>query len=185
MVIDLTIEGLMHARDTARILKSGARILTISNEHPDILCRLAPDPAMKETVRAAVARCRKATQMRVTSAAGTDLTVDMQDAATVGVWGFTDRPGTLAHWPGGLVVSFPRSGAVNGRLVFQPGDINLTFKRYFESEVIFMLEDDFVTGVKGAGADARLMRGYYEGFKRSRRLRHQPCGLGPQPGRPL
>ncbi len=164
VVIDLTIEGLMHARDTGRILQSGTRIMTISNEHPDILCRLIPEPEMKDTVRAAVSTCRGAAQMRVTSGAGTDLTVDMSGAATVGVWGFTDRPGTLAHWPAGLVVSFPRQGSVNGQLVFQPGDINLTFKRYFESPVTFTLTDDYVTEIAGTGADARLMRAYFEGF---------------------
>ena len=54
--------------------------------------------------------------MRVTSKAGTELDVDMVGASTVGVWGWTDKPGTLAHWPGGIVVSFPRSGTVNGTL---------------------------------------------------------------------
>ena len=58
LVIDLTVEGLMHAPETAGILKAGARIMTISNEHPEILSRLRPDPAMKEVVRNAVAACR-------------------------------------------------------------------------------------------------------------------------------
>jgi hypothetical protein len=35
--------------------------------------------------------------------ASTDLTVAMDGAATAGVWGWTDRPGTVAHWPGGVV----------------------------------------------------------------------------------
>ena len=95
LVIDLTVEGLMHAPQTGTILKDGTRIMTVSNEHPDILARLRPDPAMKDMVKAAVAACRAASTMTVTSAAGTDLTVAMADA-TVGVWGWTDRPGTLA-----------------------------------------------------------------------------------------
>ncbi len=164
VVIDLTVEGLMHARDTGRILASGARILTVSNEHPDILCRLVPDPTTKPRVRAAMAACRAAREMQVVSPDGTDLTVAMEEATTVGVWGYTDRPGTLAHWPGGLVVSFPRAGAVNGRLVFAPGDVNLTFKRYFESAVTVTVQDDYVTAIDGEGADARLMRRYFEDF---------------------
>ncbi|MGB1035522.1 MAG: peptidase M29, partial [Primorskyibacter sp.] len=164
VVIDLTIEGLMHARQTAAILQSGARIMTICNEHPEILARLLPDAEIKTQARAAVARCRGAGEMTVRSDAGTDLRVDMTGAATVGVWGFTDRPGTLAHWPAGLVVSFPQQGTTQGRLVFQPGDINLTFKRYFDSEVVMTLCDDFVTKIEGPGADARLMRTYFEGF---------------------
>ena len=163
-VIDLTVEGLMHAPETPSILKAGARIMTISNEHPDILARLRPDPEMKDIVRQAVAACRDAAEMRVTSPSGTDLTVTMDGAATVGVWGWTDRSGTLAHWPGGLVVSFPRKASCNGQLVFAPGDINLTFKRYFESEVRCRITDDFITGIEGTGTDSRLMRRYLEGF---------------------
>ncbi|MCV6592051.1 MAG: peptidase M29 [Silicimonas sp.] len=164
VVIDITIEGLMHAKETGAILKGGARILNISNEHPDVLARLVPVEADKLRVKEAVARCKSTREMRVTSGAGTDLTVAMEGAATVGVWGWTDRPGTLAHWPGGIVVSFPKAGTVNGRLVFQPGDMNLTFKRYFESEVACTLEGDHITSVEGSGTDARLMRDYFAGF---------------------
>ena len=100
LVIDLTVEGLMHAPETPAILKAGARIMTISNEHPEILARLRPDPAMKDVVRAAVAACREATTMQVTSPSGTDLTVAMGGTVTVGVWGWTDRPGTVARRTG-------------------------------------------------------------------------------------
>ena len=163
-IVDLTIEGLMHARPTPDILKSGARIMTISNEHPEILARLPLDPSLKDSVKAAVTACRSASEMHVTSTAGTDLRVAMDNTITVGVWGWTNRPGTLAHWPGGLVVSFPKAASTNGELVFKPGDINLTFKRYFESKVRFQITNDFVTQIDGDGADAHLMRRYLAGF---------------------
>ena len=164
VVIDLTLEGLMHAKETPAILQSGARIITVSNEHPEALARLVPTEDMKDRVKEAVARCRAADQMTVSSPEGTNLTVSMSDAATVGIWGWTDRPGTLAHWPAGLVVSFPKAGTVNGRLAYQPGDINLTFKRYFETAVTLIVENDYVTAVEGLGADAKLMRDYFEAF---------------------
>lgn len=163
-IVDLTVEGLMHARQTAEILGAGPRVLTVSNEHPEGLARMAPDPDLKAACLAAARLCRGAAAMQVTSPAGTDLTVSMMGASTVGVWGFTDKPGTLAHWPGGIVVSFPAAGSVNGRLVFQPGDMNLTFKRYFDSEVTLTLEDDYVRKVEGHGTDARLMRDYLAAF---------------------
>jgi len=155
----------MHAKQTGEILKSGARILNISNEHPETLERCKPNLELKERVKAAAKQCKSAKQMRVESDAGTDLTVNMEGASTVGVWGWTDRPGTLAHWPGGIVVSFPSKGTTNGRLVFQPGDMNLTFKRYFESQVTFVLEKDYVVDIEGDGVDARLMRAYLADFK--------------------
>lgn len=159
-VVDCTLEGLMHAPETPAILKAGTRILVISNEHPEALERMAPDSALETRVRAAAKLLRGAKRMTVTSPAGTDLAVGMEGATTVGVWGWTDRPGTLAHWPGGIVVSFPKAGTVAGTLVLDRGDINLTFKRYLQEPVRLTLEADYVTRIEGAGTDAELMRRY-------------------------
>ncbi|MGI9371511.1 MAG: peptidase M29 [Hyphomicrobiales bacterium] len=160
IIVDLTVEGLMHAPELPQILKSGARVLTISNEHPDALERLMPDETLKAQTLSAARQCRSAKEMRVVSEAGTDLTVDMEGAQTVGVWGFTDKPGTLTHWPGGVVVSFPKAGSTNGTLVLDAGDVNLTFKRYLEGPVALRIVNDFVIEVAGEGTDAELMRRY-------------------------
>jgi 2,5-dihydroxypyridine 5,6-dioxygenase len=164
-VVDCTIEGLMHAPETPEILKAGARIMVVSNEHPEALERLRPDSALETQVRAAAKMLRGAKRMTVTSAAGSDLTIDMRGAPTVGIWGWTDRPGTLAHWPGGIVVSFPKAGSVNGTLVLDRGDINLTFKRYLQEPVRLTLEQDYVTKIDGEGTDAELMRSYLESWQ--------------------
>lgn len=180
-VVDCTVEGLMHARETPAILKAGARILVISNEHPEALERLAPDSGLETRVRAAARMLRGARRMTVTSAAGTDLAVDMSGAQTVGVWGWTDKPGTLAHWPGGLVVSFPAKGTVNGTLVLDRGDINLTFKRYLEQPVRLTLSDDYVTDIAGDGPDAELMRSYWAawGDREAYAVSHVGWGMNP------
>jgi 2,5-dihydroxypyridine 5,6-dioxygenase len=182
LVVDCTLEGLMHAPETPAILKGGARILVISNEHPEALERMAPDEALATRVRAATRMLRNARQMTVTSAAGTDLTIDMAGAATVGIWGYTDRPGTLAHWPGGIVVSFPRSGTVNGTLVLDRGDINLTFKRYLADPVRLTLERDYVTAIAGEGPDAEMMRGYLVawGDREAYAVSHVGFGMNPR-----
>ncbi len=181
-VVDCTLEGLMHAPETPAILKAGARVLVISNEHPEALERLAPDPALEARVRAAAKMLRATKRMQVTSAAGSDLAVDMTGAATVGVWGWTDRPGTLAHWPGGLVVSFPKGGTVNGTLVLDRGDVNLTFKRYLENPVRLTLENDYVARIDGDGADAQMMRGYLAawGDREAYAVSHVGFGLNPK-----
>jgi 2,5-dihydroxypyridine 5,6-dioxygenase len=180
-IVDCTLEGLMHAKETPAILKAGARILVISNEHPEALERLAPDPALEARVRAAVKLLRGARSMRVTSAAGSDLAVDMAGAMTVGVWGWTDRPGTLAHWPGGVVVSFPKSGTVNGTLVLDRGDVNLTFKRYLEAPVRLTLADDYVTKIEGEGTDAEMMRGYLAAWNERDAYAVSHVGFGMNP----
>lgn len=180
-IVDCTVEGLLHAPELGQILKAGSRVLMVSNEHPEALERLKPDPALEPRVKAAVKLARSATRMRVTSAAGTDLVVDMQGAITAGVWGWTDRPGTIAHWPGGVVVSFPAAHSVNGVLVLDAGDVNLTFKRYLERPVRLTLVDDHVTAIEGEGTDAELMRRYLAawGDQAAYAVSHVGWGMNP------
>lgn len=181
-VVDCTLEGLMHAPETPEILKAGARILVISNEHPEALERMRPDPALETQVRAAAKLLRAAKRMTVTSAAGTNLGIDMIGAATVGVWGWTDRAGTLAHWPGGIVVSFPKASSVNGTLVLDRGDVNLTFKRYLQDPIRLTLEKDYVTRIEGEGADPAMMRSYLAawGDREAYAVSHVGFGMNPK-----
>jgi 2,5-dihydroxypyridine 5,6-dioxygenase len=180
-VVDCTLEGLMHAPETPAILKAGARILYISNEHPEALERMRPDGKLEQRVRTAAKMLRGSKRMTVTSDAGTNLDVDMAGASTVGIWGWTEKPGTLAHWPGGIVVSFPKSGTVNGTLVLDRGDVNLTFKRYLEAPVTLTLEQDYVTRVDGIGADAEMMRTYLAawGDREAYAVSHVGFGMNP------
>ena len=164
IIIDCTVEGILHSPELPDILKSGARVLMVSNEHPDALERLIPTPDMKDKVRAAIQKLKNASMMKVTSSAGTELEIDLTDTMASGVWGFTDKPGTVSHWPGGVVLTFPRADTVNGTLVLDRGDINLTFKRYLESQVILTIENDYVVNIDGSGTDAELTRRYFSAW---------------------
>src|SRR5258706_1555618 len=159
-VADCTVEGLMHGVELPEILKGGARVLYISNEHPDVLERLAPSSTDEQQARAAMRLLREAKAMKVTSPAGTKLDIRIEGARVGGVWGYTEKPGTLSHWPGGLCLAFPKANSVNGALVLAPGDLNLTFKRYLETPVHLTIESDFATRIEGSGVDAELMREY-------------------------
>ncbi|MCW8086017.1 M29 family metallopeptidase [Sabulicella glaciei] len=163
-LVDLTVEGVLHAPELPAILGGGTRVLMVSNEHPETLERLVPLEGDDAPVKAAVKRLRAARRMRVSSAAGTALDIAIEGAPVAGVWGWTDRPGTVAHWPGGVVVAFPRAGTVNGRLVLDAGDVNLSFKRYLERPVVLTIEDDHVTRIEGEGADAAMMRRHLEAW---------------------
>ena len=160
-VADCTVEGLQHAVELPEILKGGARVLVISNEHPEILERTAPRAEDEGEVRDAMRRLKNARVMQVTSAAGSDLTISLTGARIGGVWGFTAKPGSLSHWPAGLVLAFPAAGSVNGTLVLAPGDVNLTFKRYLSDPVTLRIRDDHVSTIEGRSVDADLMRGYF------------------------
>jgi 2,5-dihydroxypyridine 5,6-dioxygenase len=163
-VADCTVEGLQHAAELPRILAGGARVLAVSHEHPEILERCEPRAEDEAPVREAMRRLKAAREMRVTSEAGTDLHIALQGARVGGVWGFTAKPGTLSHWPAGLVLAFPAQGAVEGSLVLDRGDVNLTFKRYLQDRVWLDIERDHVVRVEGEGVDAQMMRGYFEAW---------------------
>jgi len=181
IVVDCTVEGLLHAPELPRILKGGARLLMVSNEHPDILERLLPDPELTPKVKAGIRMLSDAARMTVTSAAGTDLAIDLADTRGAGVWGYCDKPGHVAHWPGGLVLCFPKAGAVNGTLVMDAGDVNLTFKRYLESKVTLRIEQDYITDIAGAGVDADLFREYIAawGDREAYAVSHVGWGMNP------
>jgi 2,5-dihydroxypyridine 5,6-dioxygenase len=163
-VADCTVEGLQHAVELPRILAGGARVLAISQEHPEILERCLPRAEDEAVVRDAMRRLKGAREMQVFSDAGTALRVSLAGARIGGVWGFTAKPGTLSHWPGGLVLAFPAAGCVNGTLVLDRGDVNLTFKRYLQDPVRLLIEDDHVRRVEGDHVDGELMRGYFDAW---------------------
>ncbi len=159
-VADCTFEGLQHAAELPLILAGGARVLAISHEHPEILERCLPRAEDELPVRDAMRRLKGAREMVVSSGAGTALRIGLAGARVGGVWGFTAKPGSLSHWPGGLVLAFPAAGSVNGTLVLDRGDVNLTFKRYLQDPVRLVIENDHAVAVEGSGMDAELMRGY-------------------------
>lgn len=164
MVIDCTVEGLLHSPELGQILGGGARVLMISNEHPEIFDRLTCDSDLPRRVDLGHQWLRSANTMHVTSPAGTDVTIRLAGAVTAGSTGITQGPGTIAHWPGGLVLAFPAAHSVDGTIVLAVGDMNLTFNRLLESPVVLHIVDDHIERVEGDGTDAILFRSYLAAF---------------------
>ncbi len=181
-VVDATVEGLLQSTERGEILAGGTRVFMISNEHPEILERLLPDPGLKAKVQKGVAMAKAAKEMRVTSKAGTDLTADMTDANVGGGWGISDEPGRIDYWPGGLCAFYPRAGAVNGVVVMEAGDVNLTFKRYLQDRVRLTFEHDYIVDIQGPGLDAELMRSYFEAWndRNAYAISHLGWGMNPK-----
>lgn len=160
VIVDVTVEGLLHAKEWPEIEEAGTRLCVICNEHPEILERTEPQAALGPKVALGIEMLQDAAEMRVTSAAGTDLVIDIRDAPCGGTPGFSTEKGGVAHWPGGLCLCFPGKNTIQGRIVMVPGDMNLTFKTYLTTPVDFRIEDDFVKEITGDGLDADLLREY-------------------------
>ena len=164
LVIDCTVEGLLHSPELGQILGGGARVLMISNEHPEVFDRLQWDEDLPRRVELGHEWLLGASAMHVTSPAGTDLTIQLAGATTAGSTGLTAGPGTIAHWPGGLVLAFPAAHSVSGTIVLAAGDMNLTFNRLIETPVALHIDDDHIERIEGDGADAILFRSYLSAF---------------------
>ncbi|HCV35139.1 MAG TPA: peptidase M29 [Acidimicrobiaceae bacterium] len=159
-IVDCTVEGLLHAEERPALLADGARILMLSNEHPEVFDRIGHDEGMGPRVARGREMLAAASVMQVTSSAGTDLVVDLAGAVAAGSDGTVTAEGGIAHWPGGLVLCFPAAGSTSGTVVMAPGDANLTFKDYVRSPIVCTLEADHVVAVEGEGLDAKLFSSY-------------------------
>ena len=180
-VVDCTAEGLLHAPELGQILAGGARVLMISAEHPENSERWPHDPSLEQKVNHGVGLLEAASTMVITSPAGTDLSVDLTDAFRAGSYGWCTEPGSIAHWPGGLVLAFPAANTVNGTVVLAPGDINLTFNEYIRQPITLQLTDDYVVAIDGDGHDAELMRSYLAAFDEPEAYAISHVGWGMNP----
>ncbi len=181
-VADCTVEGIMHAPETPRLLKAGVRAMYISNEHPEVLERLKTDPALFPKVQKGRELILATKRMRVRSKAGTDLNIVLEGARVGGNFGASFNAGQLSSWPGGICSCFPPEHSVNGVLVLDTGDVNLTFKRYLENPVRLTIEDDFVIDIDGKGLDAELMKSYFAawGDRNAYGVSHVGWGMNPR-----
>lgn len=181
VIVDVTVEGLIHAEEMAEIEKAGTRLLVICNEHPEILERTEPQAELGPKVALGIEMLQAASEMRVTSKAGTDLVIDIRDVPCGGTPGFSTRPGAVDHWPGGLCLCFPGENAVNGTVVMAPGDMNLTFKQYLRDPVTLTVESDYVTDIAGDNLDADLFRAYLTAWDDPKAYGFSHVGWGMNP----
>src|SRR5690606_6084394 len=146
LVLDLMT--LLFSPEQHDILKSGTKIL-LAVEPPEILARMVPTEADRERVKAATARIEKAKEMRITSAAGTDLRCALGEFPAIAEYGYCDEPGRWDHWPSGFTLTWPNERQAQGRIVLDKGDILLPQKRYLTEAVTLKIENGYCTAIEG------------------------------------
>lgn len=165
MVVDVTSEGLVHTKARAITLNSGARMLMVW-ENPEILERMFPRKSLRERVEKSAEMLKQANQFRVTSAAGTDLTLQLgPNPPVVSQYGYTDQPGRWDHFAGGFVAFYPVEETVNGRIVLDVGDILLPLNRYVTSPITITISNGFITDIQGEGLEVLLFKQYFEAWR--------------------
>jgi 2,5-dihydroxypyridine 5,6-dioxygenase len=177
LVIDLL--GLSHSDEQLEILKAGARILMVIEPH-DILGRIMPSADDKRRVLAADARLHGAREMRVTSKAGTDLTLQLGQFGTLPEYGFADEPGHWDHWPSGFTSIWPNEGKGEGAVVIDTGDILFPFKMYVQTPIRLTIRDGWIRSIEG-GFEAEYLREHMAGYQDAGAYGIAHVGWGLQP----
>ncbi|WP_127783005.1 hypothetical protein [Rhodococcus sp. X156] len=175
LVVDLTSEGFIHAPVQQEILAAGTRIIFVCDA-PEVLIRNMPQEGDKARVQAGVDLVNRSQVMHVSSAAGTDLTVELRNAQPEFQVGFADDPGRWDHWPSTMVLCWPEIS--NGVIVLDEGDILLPFKEYVRSRTTLHVNNGQIVEVTG-GAEATMLNTFFEDSedKWARYLSHMGWGL--------
>jgi len=160
LVLDLMT--LLFSAEQHEILSAGGRIL-LAVEPPEILVRMVPTLEDRTRVLAASAKLKAARVMKVTSAAGTDVSFGLGQYAMLEEYGFVDAPGRWDHWPSGFLATWSNEGSADGTIVLAPGDILLPQKTYLTQDVTFRIERGYVRAIEG-GFEADHLRDYMESF---------------------
>nr|WP_175799156.1 2,5-dihydroxypyridine 5,6-dioxygenase [Burkholderia anthina] len=177
LVLDLMT--LLFSPEQLDILKGGTKIL-LAVEPPEVLTRLVPTLEDRERVLAARAHIARAKEMRVVSAAGTDLRCPIGEFDAIAEYGFVDEPGRWDHWPSGFALTFPDEGRASGRIVIDRGDILLPQKSYVQEPIVLTVENGFATRIDG-GIDAQLLSEYMATFEDPEAYAISHIGWGLQP----
>lgn len=177
LVIDLV--GLLHSKEQVEILGSGTRMLMVV-EPPEILAQMIPEAEDRRRIMAADRKLKAAKTMRVTSPAGTDLSVKLGTYATLPEYGFADAPGHWDHWPSGFISTWPRDGSANGRVVIDTGDMLFPMKIYVTSPITLEIKDGLITSIEG-GFEARYLKRYIGSYDDPQAYAVSHVGWGMQP----
>lgn len=157
MVIDLVSAGAhLFSILNVRALEAGTRVLRIA-EPLDVLERLLPDTEVRARSEAGAETLNRGKRVRITSEAGTDLTLDISGRRGVAQHGVADVPGRWDHWPSGLSLVAPRESRADGQFVADVGDVIFILGRYISEPIRCTVEGGRVTAIEG-GVDAYLLR---------------------------
>lgn len=170
----------MYSDVHSEALAAGARVLMVQ-EPPATLKRLPPTAEIRRISLAGAQRMEQAREVRITSPAGTDLTLRKDGRIGAYQCGVADEPGRWDHWPTGMVYCAPLEDSAEGVLVVQPGDVLLTSLQHARSEVRLTFRGGRVQSVAG-GAEAMQIAAMLRaaGDDGADRLAHAGWGTDPR-----
>lgn len=156
LVVYMTSFTLHYRPEMRTALDAGVRLLAAMQPAP-VLQRLPFDAEVRRRVTAGAALLDPAREIRITSAAGTDLVMDKTGRRALAHYGAADRPGQLDFWTAGMVQAAQLEGTLEGRLVLDVGDCCFRLGRFMERPVAIVFEHGRAVAFEG-GIDAERIR---------------------------
>jgi 2,5-dihydroxypyridine 5,6-dioxygenase len=161
---DLVIDTmfLLFSKEQLEIQEAGARML-LCMEPVEHLVQLFPTRDLRERVEFGGELLGKASSLRFTNPAGTDVTYRLGTYPVITEYGYTDEPGRWDHWPSGFLFTGGADDGVDGKVVITPGDIIYPFKSYVQTPIDLTIESGRIVDIRG-DVDADILRDYMTSF---------------------
>jgi 2,5-dihydroxypyridine 5,6-dioxygenase len=156
LVVYMTSHPLHYRAEIGRALARGARVLCCM-EPPHVLDRLRFEPSVRDRALAGAALLDAASEVHITSRAGTDVRMHKRGRRGLAAYGAADTPGHLDFWGLGAVQAAQIEGTAEGTIVLDVGDCLFHLARFVEAPVRISLEAGRIAAIEG-GLDAFLLR---------------------------
>jgi 2,5-dihydroxypyridine 5,6-dioxygenase len=162
LIMSLTTHRLHYRAEIRAALDRGARAV-ITMEPVHVLSRLRGDEGVMRRSKAGAALLGPAREIRVKTAAGTDLVMDKSGRPALANYGYADAPGHMDFWAAGMIQTAQREGTLEGTLVLDSGDVIFHLGRHVEHPVRIAFERGRIASIEG-GTDALMLRKHFESY---------------------
>lgn len=129
--------SITHTRAVDRVIKKGGRVVTMPGITKDIFMRAVPVDygELEKTGSRIKAALESGNNIRITTKAGTDITMEMVEGRKIHTCDGVVNPGKVNNLPDGEVAIAPKEGASNGIIVFDVSSLNTRLKKPFKAVV--------------------------------------------------
>jgi len=156
LVVYLTTWPLHYRPEIGEALARDARVLAVM-QPAAVLAQLPFHADVRRRVSAGARLLGPASEIRVRSAAGTDLVMDKTGRRALAHYGAADRPGCLDFWTAGMVQAAQLEGTTEGRLVLDVGDCCFRLGLFMQRPVTITFARGRAVAIEG-GDEARQIR---------------------------
>lgn len=179
LIVYSTTHALHYAEAMGEALDHGKRaLMAVVPLH--VLQRRVADPLLIERTKAGARLLDRAHRVRITSDAGTDLTLETGGYPGVATYGVADEPGHLDFWGGGFMQKAISQGSLEGCLVLDTGDQIFHFARYVDRPVEIVFEAGRIRSIEGS-VEAHLIRSLLASYRDSKAFLAGHLSLGMDP----